>query len=97
VLVEADGAVYPCCRCPVPMGDLRQASFRAIWQSAEYARFRAQGLSLSRRGSPVQGCDCYSCVHHTANLRVYQALHPVSGRGKEVRALSREFGARGED
>jgi MoaA/NifB/PqqE/SkfB family radical SAM enzyme len=93
VLVEADGAVYPCCRCPVPLGNLGRASFRAIWHSAEYARFRAEGLALARRGTPVQNCDCYCCVHHTANLRVYQALHPVHGRQKKVRALALEVGA----
>jgi MoaA/NifB/PqqE/SkfB family radical SAM enzyme len=93
VLVEADGAVYPCCRCPVPLGDLSRSRFHAIWRGAEYARFRAEGLELSRRGTPVRHCDCFSCVHHTANVRVYQALHPIQGRREAVRALARECGA----
>jgi radical SAM protein with 4Fe4S-binding SPASM domain len=93
VLVEADGAVYPCCRCPDPLGNLNRSSFHTIWHSAKYAHFRAECLGLTRRGTPVRHCDCNSCVHHTANLRVYQALHPIRARRHEVRDLAQEVGA----
>lgn len=96
-LVEADGLVYPCCRCPVPLGDLNRTGFREIWRSAEYARFRAEGLALARRGTPVRNCDCYSCVHHTANLRVYRALHPIDAKRERIKALAQDAGGEGED
>ena len=44
-------------------------------------------LALTNRCN-ISGCDCYSCVHHTANLRVYQRLHPVKRRSDEFNNLS---------
>ncbi len=92
-LIEADGSVYPCCRCPTPLGNLGRSTFREIWHSPEYESLRQECLNLARRKAPVRNCDCYSCVHHTANLRVYRALHPIGGRKQEIKALAREAGA----
>jgi len=51
-----------------------------IWYGEAYRRFRHQALALNKRKAPVSGCDCNSCSHYTANLRVYRLLHPVRAR-----------------
>lgn len=75
--IDPGGEIYPCCRCYGPMGNIYEAGFQEIWNSQGYERFREEALQINKRGKPVTGCDCYSCVHHTANLRVYKMLHPM--------------------
>ena len=76
--IEPDGPVYPCCRCYESMGNIYERSFREIWYGGSYRRFRQEALSINRRRSGVRDCDCDSCPHHTANLKVYKALHPAT-------------------
>jgi len=80
VMVEPDGDVLPCCRCYSPLGNVFDSSMAAIWRGEAYRAFRRKALGLPRRGAPVDGCDCFSCVHYTANIRVYRALHPLKSR-----------------
>lgn len=86
--IDPDFKVYACCRCYEPMGDISEHKFSEIWNGKAYRQFRKEGLYLNRRRKPVSGCDCYSCVHHTANLRVYQKLHPLKGRSHKLERLS---------
>lgn len=88
VMIEPDGEVYPCCRCYEPLGNIHQQSFAEIWNGPAYRRFRKEAIAINRRKKPVNCCDCNSCVHHTANLRVYKALHPFKGHSAQVQCLS---------
>lgn len=78
--IEVDGFVYPCCRCYEPLGNSYEKDLHEIWYGETYRSFRGEALALSTRGTPVSGCICDSCPHHTANLRVYRALHPLGWR-----------------
>jgi MoaA/NifB/PqqE/SkfB family radical SAM enzyme len=85
---DVKGMVYPCCRCYEPLGDARENSFKEIWYGRSYQKFRKKGLQINKNKKPVQRCDCYSCVHYTANLRVYKALHPLHGLSGQFKHLS---------
>ncbi len=87
-VIDTDCKVYACCRCYEPLGDIHENKFSEIWNGKSYRQFRKDGFHLNRTRRPVRGCDCYSCVHHTANLRVYQKLHPVKGRSQRLKSLS---------
>jgi radical SAM protein with 4Fe4S-binding SPASM domain len=88
VIIEPDGGVYPCCRCYNLLGNVNETKFSEIWNGKSYRQFRKDALAINRREAPVSGCDCYSCVHHTANLRVYRALHPIKGKSNRLKQLS---------
>lgn len=75
-MIEADGTVYPCCRCYDPMGNVFDAGFRAVWEGEAYREHRRKTLSLPKRSDPIQGCTCHQCVHYEANIRAYRTLHP---------------------
>ena len=79
-IVDVDGHVFPCCRCYTPLGNVYEESFSVIWHGNSYRQFREEGRDLPKRRAPVRGCDCYSCVHHSANLRMYEILHPLRRR-----------------
>lgn len=87
-MIEADGNVYPCCRCYNPLGNVNETGIREIWNSKKYKVFRHSALRIADLKTPVESCDCSSCVHHTANLRVYRYLHPLRGRSDNLRRLS---------
>jgi radical SAM protein with 4Fe4S-binding SPASM domain len=72
--IDPDGEVYLCCRCYEPLGNAFEKGFKEIWNGKLYQQFRKEALQINRSKKPVRGCDCYSCVHHTANLKVYKAL-----------------------
>lgn len=76
VRVQANGDVYPCCRCYRSLGNIYHEDFADIWFGKTYREFRRQAIALPERKQAVSQCDCYSCVHHIANLRVYRLLHP---------------------
>ncbi len=80
VRIDADGLVYPCCRCYEPLGNIFEKDFYEIWNGNTYRIFRREAITITKRGLPVNGCSCYSCPIYTVNLRVYRALHPVKGR-----------------
>lgn len=88
VRVGVDGDVYSCCRCFEPMGNIYRNTFQAIWNGDAYRRFRKEAKTIHKRGTSVRGCDCSSCVHHHANLRVYRFLHPLKGRSSRVKSIS---------
>lgn len=77
VNINPEGEVYACCRCYQLLGNIHESSFRHIWTGERYRNLRQEAITLPVRKTPVTGCDCYSCVHHTANFRVYQMLHPM--------------------
>jgi hypothetical protein len=90
--VDPDGTVYSCCRCYAPLGNAAEVGVAAVWQSEPYRRFRSEGRELARRGTPVAGCDCWSCVHYDTNLSVYRVLHPIRARALDVRSRGADTG-----
>lgn len=92
VIIEPDGRIYPCCRCYKQLGNVYETKFRKLWNNRSYRQFRKEALTINKRGTPVNGCDCYSCVHHTANLRTFRALHPIKGRSSSLDRLSPDIG-----
>lgn len=76
--VNPEGSVYPCCRCYTPHGNINEKSIREIWHGTSYKQFRKEALRINRSRKPVQGCDCYRCVHYAANFRIYNTLHPFN-------------------
>lgn len=77
VSIDADGSHYFCCRSYEPLGNVFEDGFGRIWHSREYRLKRSQALHLPRRRRPVPDSDCWSCIHHLANYRVYNMLHPL--------------------
>ncbi|MFC2171640.1 radical SAM/SPASM domain-containing protein [Acidobacteriota bacterium] len=82
-----DGNLYPCSRSFEPLGNIHERSFKKIWYGRAYRDFRRQALTLPQRKSPVDQCDCSRCVNHTANFRVYQAVHPLRSRPSRLQHL----------
>lgn len=83
-IIDPDGLVYPCCRCYKPLGNVTANSFNDVWNGRLYRNFRREALNLAERKKPLTDCDCYNCVHHTANLRAYRVLHPLKGRSSAL-------------
>ena len=79
-VIEPTGQVYSCCRCYEPIGNAYETSFRAVWNSERYRRFRSEAGRLNRGGKPEQGCECKRCVHHEANFKAFKVLHPWKAR-----------------
>ncbi len=86
--ILANGKVFPCGRSYDSFGDIYQEDFRKIWNGEAYRKFRAEGGKLNKRETTVSGADCNRCPHHSANLRVYHALHPFKRHAKELENLS---------
>ncbi len=86
--IDPDGNVYPCCRCYDPLGNVHENTFKDIWNGRSYQQFRKEAQQINKSKKPVRGCDCYSCVHHTANLKVYKALHPLDRFSGQIKNLS---------
>jgi len=96
VLFQVNGEAYPCCRCYEPLGNVYEKKFQEIWNGQAYSKFRKEAVQINIRKSPVSGCDCNSCSHFTANLRVYRILHPVKGRSARLEGLCPAFSKEGE-
>lgn len=79
VLIDANGAVYPCCRCYSALGDIREMKFRDIWHGQPYRAFRRDAIQINVLKKPVDDCDCYRCANNNANFRTYKLLHPLKG------------------
>jgi radical SAM protein with 4Fe4S-binding SPASM domain len=86
--IGPDGDVYPCCRCHESLGNAYEKGFNEVWNGKSYQQFRKEALQIHRSKKPVRGCGCYSCVHHTANLKVYKALHPLKRFSGHLKSLS---------
>lgn len=88
VRFDVQGNVYPCCRCYEPMGNIQRQGFRTIWRGDRYRTFRREARRINKRSTSINGCACDSCPHFTANLLVFNALHPLKGRTSALRGLS---------
>ena len=88
VRFDVAGNVYTCCRCYEPMGNIYEQDFRSIWYGSSYRAFRYESLRINRGGKRVDGCECNSCPHFTANLLVFNSLHPIKSRSLTLKRLS---------
>ncbi|RPI37577.1 MAG: radical SAM protein, partial [Nitrospiraceae bacterium] len=80
VRVGVDGHVYTCCKCYEPIGNIHEEDFRSIWHGSGYRAFRREALRINKGGKRMDGCECGNCTHFTANLLVFNKLHPVKSR-----------------
>lgn len=88
VRFDVAGHVYACCRCYEPMGNIYEQDFRAIWYGSSYRTFRYESSRINRGGKRVGGCECSGCPHFTANLLVFNSLHPIKSRSLTLKNLS---------
>ncbi|RJP85046.1 MAG: hypothetical protein C4518_16920 [Desulfobacteraceae bacterium] len=80
VRFDTIGNVYSCCRAAKPFGNATEKGFSQIWNSTGYAQFRKKAFQINQRKTSVEGCLCASCPHRTANMKVYEGLHPLKRR-----------------
>jgi len=90
------GEVTACCGCSESLGNIHEQDFASIWKSTAYEKFRYQALNLPRDGQRPHGCDCDHCVHHTLNMNVFRALHPLRGRSKKIKSIAPAGSSDGE-
>jgi len=88
VRFDVAGHAYACCKCYEPMGNIYEQDFRTIWYGSSYRTFRYESLRINRGGKRVDGCECNSCPHFTANLLVFNSLHPLKSRSLTLKRLS---------
>ncbi len=77
-VIGPDGVVVPCCYCEEErLGNVNDASFRAIWHGVAYRALRQRMRSMPRTGRPV--CpECFTnCNRATQNQRLYNRIHPL--------------------
>ena len=78
--IDPIGNVYACCRCYKIMGNVYDHGFATVWKSRDFRRLRHTAKHICETGIFPETCDCNSCVNHTANLRIFEYLHPIKGR-----------------
>jgi radical SAM protein with 4Fe4S-binding SPASM domain len=78
--VDIDGTVTPCIGSSRVMGRVGEQPFGEIWRSERYQAFRREARSMPRRGTPVEGCKCSSCLMSKYNMNVHNLLHLKSLR-----------------
>ena len=88
VQILADGEVFPCCKCYDSFGNVNEAEFCDIWYGEAYRRFRKAAHNINKQDYELKGCNCHSCSNHAANLRIYQALHPLKKRSNQLKQLT---------
>ncbi len=74
--VMADGQVAPCCRgVNIPMGDLHEQSFKEIWFSEKYNRFRKRAKNIREYREYFSQIGCgKTCDNHMHNMEMHQRL-----------------------
>ncbi len=74
-LVCSDGKILPCCNCLEALGDLNNQSFKDIWHSEDYNKFRAKALKIAHSGR-LNSCLCQECGYIYENERYHLLLNP---------------------
>jgi MoaA/NifB/PqqE/SkfB family radical SAM enzyme len=74
-VVETDGRVHGCLpeSCAGPLGNIHQQSFREIWWSDAYRKFRRDRVTCGRGGGDPEGCHTW-CQHLDTNRRLNDLL-----------------------
>jgi len=76
--VRIDGTVFPCGRCDVPMGDLREMSFQGIWNGEAYRGFRNRVSSRRGLAGMQDHCVCGYCCHIRNSLRIHRVFRWIA-------------------
>lgn len=75
--VKVDGTVIPCGFCDISMGNLRERSFRKIWNDSPYRDFRRQFLTRDELQF-LNRCNCEFCCYTQDNLRIHRLFRWLS-------------------
>ncbi|MBU4501029.1 MAG: radical SAM protein [Nanoarchaeota archaeon] len=74
--IDVDGNVHPCINCNNPMGNIKNTSFKKIWHSKEYNKFRKLAKQ-KYKGSYFKNYLCNQhCCLYIKNLSIYKKLNP---------------------
>lgn len=75
--VLVNGDVIPCCKAEKkPMGNVYTDSFKDIWYSSAYKRFRKHALTDPKSIPYFKPIDCYaSCDNYGMNLQCDEMIH----------------------
>jgi radical SAM protein with 4Fe4S-binding SPASM domain len=89
--VRAEGTVQPCGRCneELNLGDLREQSFREIWNGPAMRAFRREALAQSGPGA-LEDCDCALCCYVGDNLRVHRVFRWLRPFAAATRSSQRQ-------
>jgi MoaA/NifB/PqqE/SkfB family radical SAM enzyme len=88
--IRLDGAVMPCCRCNLVVGDLNRTSFAEIWNGPPYQDFRIRSRTSDAMRSLPGTCQCDWCCFMPQNLRIHRI---VKWFGPPKRSAARAGGA----
>jgi radical SAM protein with 4Fe4S-binding SPASM domain len=86
--VRIDGTVYPCGRCDMPMGNLRERSLRQIWNGESYRNFRKTASTREGLASMKDHCVCGYCCHIRNSIRIHRVFRwiaPFAPRLRNIR------------
>jgi len=76
--VRIDGTVFPCGRCDVPLGNLREMNFHRIWNGEAYRGFR-KTVSARRGLAGMQDrCVCGYCCHIRNSIRIHRVFRWIA-------------------
>jgi len=85
--VKVDGAVLPCGRSTVTLGNLRNTRFADIWNSEAYRTERLKRLAPDSCRYLDETADCQVCSYVTDNQKIHRIF-------KHALPLRRRFGGR---
>lgn len=76
-IITADGSVFACCNCSVPLGNINKENFRKIWYGGPSQDFRREGKEMwARKGFSPNKCLCKDCPTQSVNLKIQNFLYP---------------------
>jgi len=81
--IRIDGSVFPCGRCDLPLGDLKESSFDDIWNGQPYREFRRTASTREGLASLRDTCLCSYCCHirNTVKVdRIFRWIRPLTSR-----------------
>jgi MoaA/NifB/PqqE/SkfB family radical SAM enzyme len=72
--VRVDGAVQPCGRCRLTLGNLKKETFGDVWKGPDFRKLRLHGMNAMT--SPVlrEHCDCDFCCFVKDDLHVHRVF-----------------------
>jgi MoaA/NifB/PqqE/SkfB family radical SAM enzyme len=74
-VIDVDGVVHGCCTCQNRLGSLDDASFRGIWWSPQYRRYRQVLREMPSSGLTPPRCECrHGCGHVPENAQLQREL-----------------------
>ena len=85
----ATGNVVPCCKGHrMPMGNINKNSFKDIWRSAVYNKFRYNGINFPKRhayfskmgNDAVAKTGCYNCDNLWQNISMQNRINLLKSK-----------------